>query len=111
MSILRFAFCLLLAAFVWLVGCATPNPLVGWHVSNTDNLRANQTITEDCRIYIEKLPSKQKGFVDSVDYFEDGKGQHAVDIKIGLNGTMWEHVLFYDRQNQRIKVIKHKSSG
>jgi hypothetical protein len=100
-----------LAALVWVVGCATPNPLAGWHFSNLDNLRSNPAITADCHDYVQKLPSRQKGFIDSVDYFEDGTGQHAVDIKIVFNGTRWEHVLIYNKENKRIKVIKHKSSG
>ena len=111
MSMNRFTFCILLAAFVWVVGCATPNPLEGWHFSSLDNLRSNKAITEDCHDYIQKLALKQKGFVDSVEYFTDGTGQHAVDVKIISNGTWWEYVFFYDKENKRIKVIKHKSAG
>jgi hypothetical protein len=32
-------------------------------------------------------------------------GQHAVKIEIPLNGAYSEHVLFYDKENKRIKVI------
>ena len=111
MSRTRFRFYILLAAFACVVGCATPNPLAGWHSASLDDLRSNTAITDDCRKYIKGLPSKQKGFVASVDYFEDGTGQHAVDVKIGVKGTWWEHVLVYDKANKRIKVIKHKSAG
>ena len=42
-------------------------------------------------------------------FFENETGQHAVQIRIGINGTSWEHILIYDKDNKRIKAIKYIS--
>jgi len=109
MSITRFTLCILVAAFVSIVGCATqtPDPLAGWHFSSLNNLHSNQAITDDYQNYIQS----QKGFVGAVDFLEDGAGQHAVDIKMGVNGRWWRHILIYDKENKRIKVIRYKTGG
>ena len=61
--------------------------------------------------YIQSLSLKRKDFVGSVDFLESRTGQHAVDIKIGINGKWWEHILIYDKDNTRIKVIKYRNGG
>jgi hypothetical protein len=45
-------------------------------------------------------------FVGNV-LFEDGTGQHAVEIRIGLDATNWRHILIYDKNDNRIKTIKY----
>jgi hypothetical protein len=102
-------FLVLLAALFWAAGCATrtPDPLAGWRFSSLNNLHSNKAITDDYQDYIQKLPSKKRQFVGAVDFFEDGMGQHAVDIKMGVDGTWWEHVLIYDKENKRIKVVRY----
>ena len=101
--------CILLAAFVLVTGCVThrPDPLAGWKPDFSR--QTSQVIVDDYQDYIHKLPPRQSGFVGSVEWFEDGTGQHAIDIGIGVNGRWWRHVLIYDKDNKRIKVIKYKT--
>jgi hypothetical protein len=108
MNVIRFSIWILLAACVWVVGCATPNPLAGWKVYFHE---PDQTITNDYQDYIQKLPPEERKYAGGIQYFEDGTGQHAVKIEIGLNGTWWQHVLIYDKNDKRIKVIKYASGG
>jgi hypothetical protein len=89
----------------------TPNPLTGFYFSSLNNLDSNKLITDDYKDYIGKLSPEEKERA-GIEYFEDGTGQHAVKITIGLNGTVWEHVLIYDKDNKRIRsAIKHTNSG
>ena len=40
--------------------------------------------------------------------FEDGTGQHAVRIEVDIEGkNAWYHILFYDKDSKRTKVIKY----
>ena len=87
----------------------TPDPLTGFHFSSLNNLDSNKTITDDYKDYIQKLPPEEKIFATLDYYFEDGTGQHAVLITVGLNGTNWRHVLIYDKNDKRIKTIKYVS--
>ena len=114
MKVVRFTFCILLAAIVWGTGCSTPkptpDPLVGWNFCfSQDPDKLDKAIRDDYQDYIQKLPSKEKKYVGVVNIFEDGTGQHAVKIEINLNGTEWSHVLTYDKNDKRIKVIKYVS--
>ena len=106
---------ILLTALVWSSGCTLfphhhPDPLAGWHIFDSRNL--NKAISHDCHDYIDKLSLKERKGLLPVLYFEDGNGQFAVAIKIGIDGifegTYWRHVLIYDKENKRIKVIKYK---
>jgi hypothetical protein len=90
--------------------CSSPiptrDPLVGFHPAFTFTPDSNKTITNDYKNYIQTLsPEERKS--PSVHFFEDGKGQHAVDIIIGLNGRWWRHILIYDRSDKRIMTIKN----
>jgi hypothetical protein len=114
MKIIQFTVCFLLAMFLCGFGCSspkpTPDPLAGWKVLfSKDYEKLDKAIAVDYRDYIQKLPPEERKFVDdySIWFYEDGTGQHAVRIEIPLNGTTWEHVLFYDKDNKRIKVIKY----
>jgi hypothetical protein len=113
MKITRFALPILLSAmFIWVTGCVapkpTPDPLAGFYVSSLGNLDNNKAIMDDYKDYIQKnLSAEERKYAGPIFYFEDGSGQHAVRIEIGLNGTSWEHVLIYDKDNKRIKTIKY----
>jgi hypothetical protein len=107
---------ILLTALIWSSGCARfarqhPDPLAGWHFCSLNNLDTNKTVSDDYHAYINKLPPKERKDVGSVFYFEDGTGRHAVAIEVSINGifegTEWKHVLIYDNENKRIKVIKY----
>ena len=113
MNIIRLPIWILLAAL--LGGCGgcqtkTPDPLAGWKVLfSRDYEKFDKAITDDYQDYIQKLPPKERNGVGPISYFEDGTGQHAVRIEIAINGTDWAHVLIYDKNNKRIKVIKFVS--
>jgi hypothetical protein len=111
MKITRFTFCFLLAVFLGGFGCSssrpTPDPLTGFHVSDLKNLHSNKAITDDYQDYIQKLSPEERKYTGPISFFEDGTGQHAVVIEVALNGTVWNHVLFYDKDNKRTKVMKY----
>jgi hypothetical protein len=81
-----------------------PDPLAGFHVSSFD---PNKAISDDYQDYIRTLSSGEQRSAGPIFYYEDGTGQHAVEIKVGLSGTVWLHILIYDKDNKRIKTIKH----
>ena len=39
--------------------------------------------------------------------FEDGKGAHAMVIRLWLRHREWKHVLIYDDSNRRVQVMKY----
>jgi hypothetical protein len=107
---------ILLTALVWSSGCSMfarqhPDPLSGWHFCSLNNLDTNKAVSDNYHEYINKLPPEERKDVGSVFYFEDGTGRHAVTIEVSINGifegTEWRHVLIYDNENKRIKVIKY----
>lgn len=100
----------LLTSLVWSTGCAGfvhhPDPLAGFHVAHTT---LDQSIVNDYQNYIQNLSPKEKQNLgpSPVSYFEDGTGQNAVVIIIGINGRWWRHILIYDKDNKRIRTIKY----
>ena len=115
-SRLRSAAIILITTLFLASGCAapkiTPDPLAGWKFCYSENpIRSNKSILDDYQDYIQKLPFEKRSFFAGIDMYEDGTGQHAVRIKRGVNGTWWEHVLVYDKENKRVKVIKYKNGG
>jgi hypothetical protein len=102
------------AVFLLVEGCAAPkplpkpDPLAGWHFcSSQDPAKLDKAIRTDYQDYIRHLPPEEMNFASYEHDFENGTGQHAVLIVIGLNGTWWNHVLIYDKANKRIKTIKY----
>ena len=124
MKIMRVIFCLLLAALVCGFGCTsskpTPDPLAGWQ-TNYKSWPGAQVIEKDYQDYLKDLGVKPEKAGDivlyasedgskcvgSIDFFNDGTGQHAVKITISVNHAVWEHVLIYDKSDKRIKAIKY----
>ena len=43
-----------------------------------------------------------------ITLFEDGTGQHAVDMQMEFGGLGLRYVLFYDKLNVRTKAVKIK---
>src|SRR5580698_107039 len=86
---------MLATAFPCGFGCAiskpTPDPLAGFYVDAFHTSDSNKVIADDYKEYIRKLSLKKEDFIGSVDFLENRDGQHAVAIKIGINGTWWEH--------------------
>jgi hypothetical protein len=104
----------LLSALIWGAGCSVlkshhPDPLEGWKVVYTSN--PDKAISDDYHAYIDKLSLKERNGLMPTFYFEDGTGRHAIAIMTGIDGiwegTYWRHVLIYDNENRRIKVIKY----
>ena len=88
------------------------DPLVGWKLCQSQDPKyLDKAIRDDYQDYIQKLSSKEREFATYDNDFEDGTGQHAVKITIGLNGTDWEHILIYDKNDKRIKTIKYVSGN
>jgi hypothetical protein len=104
----RLIFSFLLAAIVF-TGCATqrPDPLIGWQIAFKEE--PNQTIEKDYQDYIQKIPTRKKEFVVSVHFLKNDAGEHAIDIGTGANGRYWRHILIYDKNDKRIKVIEYKT--
>jgi hypothetical protein len=95
--------------------CSAPkptlDPLAGWNVDLGH--QPDQAITKDYRGYIQTLPAKEKYYVQDYNiwFLKNEAGQHAVSIKIPLDGTWWNHVLIYDKDDKRIKTIKYASGN
>jgi hypothetical protein len=68
-------------------------------------------ITKDYQDYIAKLPATERKVAGMIQFFEDGTGQHAITIVVGLKGTWWRHILIYDKGNKRINTIKYASGA
>ena len=83
------------------------NPIPGWQIEFKREPR--QAIEKDAQDYINKLSAEERKYIAYQELFTDGKGQHAIKITIGLDGTNWRHVLIYDQADKRIKVIKYIS--
>jgi hypothetical protein len=112
MNITRFTPYILFIALIWTSGCTTSrsDSLAGWHLCfSQDPKTINRAVWNDCQDYLQKLPlgiSYVQDYNNSnISLFEDGTGQHAVKIEMLLNGTYSEHVLIYDKDNRRIKVV------
>jgi hypothetical protein len=92
-------------------GCSsskpTPDPLTGFHVSSLGNLDNNKAIADDYKSYTQTFSPEERKYTGPILFYEDGTGQHAVVIEVDLNGAAWNHVLIYDKDNKRIKVIKY----
>jgi hypothetical protein len=103
-------FLMLMTMFLLGFGCntskPTPDPLAGWNIDFSQPGPGDIIIAKDYKAYIKTLSSEERKS-PSVHFFEDGTGQHAVDIIIGINGRWWRHVLIYDKDNKRIKTIKY----
>jgi hypothetical protein len=94
-------------------GCvSTPkglDPKDGWKDLLSREVNLSQAIKDDYQDYIQKeLIAKHYAVHDyNVWFYEDGTGQHAVKISLPINGTYREHVLVYDKDNKRIKLIRY----
>ncbi|HEY3762404.1 MAG TPA: hypothetical protein VGN23_11720 [Verrucomicrobiae bacterium] len=108
-----FAILIVIAITAMGFGCNSskpmPDPLAGFHWSSLVNLDNNKVITDDYKSYIQTLSPEERKFATVDEFLEDGKGESAVSITVGLNDTNWRHVLIYDKNNKRIKTIKYVS--
>jgi hypothetical protein len=100
---------ILLAILFCAASCATRNydPLAGWQL----DFERNQVIEIDINNYIKQLPSQERENAGVSEAHKDGTGQHAIVIDVPLNGRWRRHVLIYDKNNKRIKVIDYYHGG
>jgi hypothetical protein len=83
----------------------THDPLIGFQIDglfDPYSNKSNKAIWGDCQDYM-----KQEKIAGPVTTYKDGTGQHAIEIHVGINGTWWEYVLIYDKNDKRIKAIKY----
>lgn len=73
------------------------------------NLDSNKAISDDYKDYLQKLPANQKGYIGPMFFYENEAGEHAVNIQIfeGNKNASWQHVLIYDKNNKRLKVVRY----
>jgi hypothetical protein len=95
-----------------MAGCATqqhPNPLAGWKpLYGREEEKVDAGISDDYRDYIQHLSATEREYMGPREFFENGTGQHAVRLESDINGNeAWYHILVYDKDNKRIKVIKY----
>jgi hypothetical protein len=104
-------FLVLMAVFLLGFGCntskPTPDPLAGYHRGDEANMDKNKAITDDYKTYIHTLSPDEQKYAGPILFYEDGTGQHAVVIEVDLKPNAWNHVLIYDKDNVRIKVMKY----
>lgn len=107
MNTTRFTFSILFAALIYMAGCVTKpaaDPLAGWKIDLND--QPDDTIVKDYQDYIRNLPPKLRHNAQGPFwFFKDGSGQHAIKMEIALNGAYYEHLLIYDQNDKRIKVV------
>ena len=104
-----------IAVLILGIGCSGPqieqsplNPADGWNfLRSQDPAKLHKTIRDDYQAYIQNLPETESSYVGAVQLFGDGKGQHAVTVAVHLNRREWTHVLFYNQENQRIRIVKY----
>ena len=90
------------------------DPLKGWNAwGEHDKKRPalDKAIRDDYQNYLQK---NEPGFFPSAlgaTFYEDGAGQHAVNIRIGRNGSYTIYIFIYDKSNLRIKVMRFSDGG
>src|ERR1035438_4659775 len=87
-------FLVLLATIFWTAGCVWfvhhPDPLAGWQrCFSQDPDKLDKTMEADYQKYVKTLPQNDQKFILTINFFEDGTGQHAAKILIDSNGTEW----------------------
>jgi hypothetical protein len=119
----RFTFCILSLIAILAGGCVAPKPLSdpmsGWtRLPDRDqpdrNPKLEKSFKEDYQSYVHSLQAEGYFIDGNIFFFQNGSGQLAVLIEFSpINNTppseQLAHVLIYDKNNKRIKVIKYKT--
>lgn len=88
-----------------------------WPPESDSNIPFGKVISNDVANFISSSKFKygpdsaQFACCGGMEYYEDGVGGHAVKIQIPLNSrstTSEFYILFYDKNDIRIKVIKYR---
>jgi hypothetical protein len=103
-------YCAAFLLLIWLAGCALyrqpQDPLAEWHIYLGG---IPPQITGDYQEYINKLPTRERQFVNGETFYKDDAGRFAVKIEIPVYGTWKDHILIYDNANKRVKVIRYNA--
>jgi hypothetical protein len=97
--------------FLGTFGCTTSkstlDPLAGWQIAFKED--PSPAVEKDIQAYIHDLPSAQQGYIGTEFYYKNGSGGHAVSIEVfeGNRNASWQHVLFYDKSDRRIKAVRY----
>ena len=100
-------------------GCASIllhiNPLKDWTpVAMLADASIPATIRQDAMTYIQQLPKSARNSAQmesNLEYWEDGAGQRAVVLNSSCDGQRWQYALIYNRNNQRVKVLRYSVGG
>jgi hypothetical protein len=122
MKTTQFTIILCMTVLVFASGCVSPKPKQplsaseGWRqLLAREYQKLDPAIKTDFQVYLGQLPLKERSQVtdSSIDYFANTNGQHAVHFEIGkpalFGKVFWAHVLIYDVDNRRVRVIKYRS--
>jgi hypothetical protein len=121
--------------FACLNGCerfeSHTNPIAGWksigevgckdgEMSAEISPIAGYTgISDDVQKFVNRLPVDDVPdycgggtrrwcyWIEDMNFYEDGTGQHAVAFQIPHDGTWWGYVLIYDKNNKRVKAARY----
>lgn len=96
---------------VWLflvtAGCnKAPDPLAGFQVDMKEV--PTEAIDKDYHDFIQHLPEEERigaGLYTPYTYFKDDTGKHAIQLQIPITKVIRWYILYYDKDNKRIKVI------
>ena len=101
----------LCALMIYGCSCSAPkpatDPLAGWQMDFSippiDHL-----FEKDWQEYILTLSPGEQQYTHIDSIYKNATGQHAVKIEIDVDGKdCWYHVLFYDKENKRVRVVKY----
>src|SRR4051794_38859905 len=117
MKLQRLQSLLLIQVLVLVAGCAhriQPNPLEGWKGLGSEyriSCPFGREVVDNYKNYIQTLPAVERAGIDTfnINFFERGDHMRAVGISVSVNGIRWEHILIYNQDNLRVKVIKYAS--
>jgi hypothetical protein len=116
-NMVRCTLAALIAITLLIIGCArpshSPDPLQGWSLSQSQEpANYDKRIVNDYQDYIQHLPPNERRYVNrfNIWFFDNKTEQHAVKIRIPLNGVWREHILIYDRDGKRTDTVDHAGS-
>jgi uncharacterized protein YceK len=122
---------LLLPVDLWPKAPPPTNPIVGWKVVSDIGCKPGEmrveispipgyeAISADVQAFANQLPIDQVPdyagggtrrwcyWMESLTFYEDGTGQHAVSFIIPHDGTDWGYALIYDKNNKRVKAVRY----
>ena len=73
------------------------------------NYHPTQAILNDCDNYFHSLPKQeQQQGKGSYEFYEDGKGQHAIRFETSSGWRNYHNFLIYDTNGKRVKAMGYQ---